>query len=586
MAELIEELFEVENHFDELNKNHDLGGFQEDFLLKDDGGQNAFDYDENLGLDGLDDDDFAHMRDIQHRVPEHQINQYNNIEGFFEKLEPVMEFQDFQDGVIGGIQEEAGIIESRRASKLPEFAREMSVPTKTALQDLELLKAINANIDHFEVPPEVEGRRKEAAKKLYREKKDFLKYVQSNYNVSPFIIGSAPVIETEMRFSPEEFVETFDGGDPSRVIGNGFRSIGVVGGQYERGITKLESLARREGHFETEIDYEEAVREAIGEELFHELNLGERIRQAEGCDVESVIFEDELGSLIGELMQEDPERGQELIEKRNKLKNRIDEEKRNEALKYAMKQGIENPEIGEEAYREIIESESPDLGFLRQENVEGMLESLAEEHLSDNCSSYHEAKKLAENMDGREVEFEVYDKSFVNMPYKSDREYPCTLPGSFHAKTPIFAYYMLDPGMQIGKISTEKGNGVALMKLVEHEGDDFLYIHSVEADRGENIASDRELAREIQNQIESYAKEVSQQTYRLGSRDVDLEGIMYSMDGHDEGTAANFRKAIEDIEDPDTVERKLKQIGTEYRQHRGLDYDLEEGVEVYQKPVN
>jgi hypothetical protein len=562
----------------------DLGLQEEDFLLEDAEGADAFGYeevDENLALDGLDDDDLAQIGNVQDHAHEHQINQYNDFEGFFDQVEPLEEFDGFLGEGIGGIQDAADRIKGDRASKLPEFAREMAVPTTSALQDLGLLKAINANIDHFEVPPGVEERRKEAAKKLYSEKKDFLEQIQANYDVSPFIIGSAPVIEAEMGTSPEEFVETFDGGDSSRVIGEGFRSRGVVGGQYERGIRKLESLARREGNFETEIDYEETVRGTIGEELFHDLDLAESIRNAD--DVESILFEEEFGRLIGEMMEKNPERGQELIDKRNELKNRIDEEKRNEALKYAMKQGIEDSEIGEEAYREIIESESPDLGFLRQENVEGMLESLAEEHLSDDCSAYHEARVLADNMDGREVEFELYDKSFENMPYRADRDLPCTFPGSSHAKSAVFTSYMLDPATQIGKIETDKGEGVALMKLVEHEGDGFLYVHSVESDRGENIASDKEMAREIQNQIESYAEEISHLRYEVSdSREIEMEGIMYCMDTHNQGTASSFQRALRDYDDPDVEELELEHVGL---QHRGFDNDIEHGVSVYQKPV-
>jgi len=566
--------------------------------------QDVEDYPPNNFNFELDEDEFEQVGDIQNQAGEYwfEQNDEEQVEGFEQYLidiDPIQPDQvpgpDEMNLEHGGLQLLPGheIEDTQPIDTPPRFAREMDIPRKQALLDLELLETLDSNIDHSNIVHKettIRQRklRRKAAKELYKEKKDLLKHIQDNYRVSPFIIGSAPAIESETNLSTEEFVHRFTGGDSNKVIGEGFHSQGVVGGQYEEGVEKLESLARKEGKFETDIDYKGTVRRAIGESLFNKLDLEAKIREAkvEGRDVETALLEDEFNDLIGELMQENPERGQELIDKRNKLKAEIDDEKRTEALKYAMKNGISDPGIGEEAYRQMIESENPDLGFLRQDNVEEMLESMAEEHLSDDCSAYHEAKRLADNMDGREVEFEIYDKSFENMPFKDGREYPCTLPGSAHAKSVYFADYMLDPGMQIGKISTEKGEGVALMKIVEHDGDDFLYVHSVEADKGVNIVSNKEVAREVQNQIENYADEISQETYNIGSREVDVEGIMYSMNGHDVGTAANFREAIRNIENPDTVEQNLTQVGLEYGQHQGLDYDLEAGVEVYKKPVS
>jgi hypothetical protein len=577
---------EEDNHYAGLDLD-DIGDFDEpdyldqDLLLEDDEDDGIADVigeDQEIempALDGIDENNLLDIGDVQDHADDPDI-----LENIYEppEFEPGFQPEDYGYEDIIHTSDKLN-----HRVEIPDFAREMNLSAEDARSNRNLLRLLDANIDHREVGPELEKQRKDAAKKLYREKKGFLDHVQSKYEVSPFIIGSAPVIQAQHEMPIQNFVRMFEGGDPSRVVGEGFSSTGVIGGQYEEGVEKLESLARKEGDFETEVDYENIIQSTIGENLFHELNLSDRIADADQKEVESVIFDD-LGQLIGQKMQENPEEGQELIQKRNKLKNQIETEKRAQALKYAMKEGIEDPDIGEKAYREIIESHNPDLSFLRQDNVKNMLESLADEHLSESCSTYHEAERLADNMDGREVEFEIYDKSFENMPYKTDRNLPCTFPGSSHASSVMFADYMLDPATQIGKISTNKGDGVALMKLVENEGDGYVYVHSVEADRGENIASDSRIAREIQTQIENYAEEISQYNLETSKgQEIDIEGIMYCMDSHNQGTASSFQNAVKEYENPDTEELELKHLGIP---HNGFDNDIEQGIEVYQKPVS
>lgn len=573
--------FEIFDHEGEPENN--------DFLLDEEldgifgeGYNDEFEYEFN-------EEDLAQIGDVQDHAHEYQVQDPINFEEYQEHIEPLGPGEIPELGEVGLGNDELEALPDNLTRNdqvrevIPNFVREMNISREEALKDLELLEKLDSNIDHVEVKDDERRRRKEAAKKLYREKKRFLEHIQETYEVSPFIVGAAPAIESEMGLSTEEFVHIFNGGDSSRVIGEGFHSQGVVGGQYDQGVEKLESLSRKEGKFETDIDYENTVRRALGEELFNDLDLKDKIREAKmgDRDVEAAILEDEFNQLIGELMQEDPEKGQEMIDKRNELKAEINEEKRTEALKYAMKTGISDPEIGEKAYRQIMESENPDLGFLRQDNVESMLDSLAEEHLSDDCSAYHEAKRLADNMDGREVEFELYDKSFENMPYKENRNLPCTFPGSSHAKSVAFTSYMLDPATQVGKIETDKGDGVALMKLVEYEGDGFLYVHSVEADKGENIASNKEMAREIKNQIEKYAEEISQYSFEVDDdREIEMEGIMYCMSRHNHGTASSFQSALRDYEDPEIETKELEHAGV---RHQGFDHNIETGVRVYEK---
>ena len=283
-------------------------------------------------------------------------------------------------------------------------------------------------------------------------------------------------------------------------------------------------------------------------------------------------------------MEENPEEGQELVEKRNELKEQLEEEKREAAFQETIYREISDPELRERAYREVKNSENPELDFLSPNHVRRMLDTLASEHLSENSSAYHDAERLSRDMDGRSVSFEVYDKSLESMPYQEDRHIPCTFPGSYHDKSTLFLNYMLDPATQVGKIETDKGDGVALMKLVEHDGDDFLYVHSVEAEKGDNIASDRAVANTIQDQIEDYAQEVLHEEHELMYEDgaVKPEGILYSMDRHNNGTPQNFQEVLMEDEEYSVQEVELGQLGLE---HNSFDHDLSDGVKVYQKAL-
>ena len=143
---------------------------------------------------------------------------------------------------------------------------------------------------------------------------------------------------------------------------------------------------------------------------------------------------------------------------------------------------------------------------------------------------------------------------------------------------------MLDPATQVGKIETDKGDGVALMKLVEHEGEDFLYVHSVEAEKGDNIASDKAVANTIQDQIEDYAQEILHEEHELMYEDGEVkpERILYSMDQHNNGTPQNFQEVLMDDEEYSVQNAELNQLGLE---HNSFDHDLSDGVRVYQKAL-
>ena len=430
--------------------------------------------------------------------------------------------------------------------------------------------------------------KEEAAEKIYNEDRELLYEVQDRYEASPFLIESMPTIETEIGLSPREFLGTFNGGSSERVLGEGFQSTEVIGGQYEEGVEKLESLARIEGNYQTDIAYDEVIRDVLGAKVASEIDIDRALEAAENSErsVEAILFGDELGKLIGQKMQEDPEEGQEIVEKRDQLKEHLEEQKREKAFEDVIEEEIVDPELKEQAYREVQSSENPELGFLGQEQVRGMLETLADEHLSENSSAYHDAERLSREMDGREISFEVYDKSLENMPYQEDRSLPCTFPGSKHNTSTVFLNYMLDPGTQVGKIKTDKGDGVALMKVVEYEGDDFLYVHSVEADRGDNIASDKDAANAIRDQIEEYAQELSEEGYEIvydgETREVDLEGVLYSMERHNNGTPGNFQEVLKEDDEYGVERTALDQVGLE---HDGFDHNLGSGVQVYEKAV-
>lgn len=573
MADYLEEIFEDDDggagDIYDLNEDEDeLDNFEFDDYLE---GEDLIDYDGDLldhdeGFDPDLEDDFADEI-LDHEDDEVDPYNLNDLD---------LELEDLP-----------GDEKLERRLDVPQFVREMGLEPSEVEANLELLETLGSKIENHLIRPDQKERRKEAAKRLYREHSGLLHEIDGKYDASPFLIESAPVIEAETGLTTEEFLDIFEGGNPERVLGDGF--VSRDGREHhDEGVEELERLAHNEGDYETDINYEGIVRDSLGVDLAENIDLNQVKERAENNDrsLEAVLFDDELGQLIGEEMQEDPEEGQRLVEKKGDLKERIKEEKRLQAFEEVIHKTVEDESVRERAYREIHESDNPDLDFLAQEDVKEMLGALAEDHLSENSSAYRDAERLSNRMDGNEVQFEIYDKSLEKMPYKEDRELPCTFPGSVHHTSHLFMNYMLDPATQVGKIETEKGNGVALMKMVEHEGDDFLYVHSVEADKGVNIASDKEISRAIQGQIEEYAEELSQQEPEIAhgneTREIDVEGILYSMERHNNGTPGNFQDALKEDGDYFAERVSPEHVGLK---HDAFDHDFEDGVRAYRKEV-
>lgn len=573
MADYLEEIFEDDGgagDIYDLNEDEDeFDNFEFDDYLEE---EDLIDYDGDL-LDH--DEGFDH--DLEDDFVDEILGEYGNDE-----IDPY----DINDADLG-LEDPPDDEKLDRRPDVPQFAREMDLEPSEVDANLELLKTLGSKIENHLIRSDQKERRKEAAKRLYREHRGLLHELEVKYDASPFLIESAPVIEAETGLTTEDFLDTFEGGNPERVLGDGFVSR-ERGEHYDEGVEELERLAHTEGDYETDINYEEIVRDSLGAGLAENIDLNQVRERAENNDrsLEAVLFDEELGQLIGEKMQEDPEEGQRLVEKKGDLKERIKEEKRRQAFEEVIHDTVEDENVRERAYREIHESDNPDLDFLAQEDVKEMLGTLAEDHLSENSSAYHDAERLSSRMDGNEVRFEIYDKSLENIPYKEDRDLPCTFPGSVHHTSHLFMNYMLDPATQVGKIETEKGDGVALMKMVEHEGEDFLYVHSVEADKGVNIASDKEISRTIQGQIEEYAEELSQQEPEIAhgeeTREIDVEGILYSMERHNNGTPGNFQDALKEDDDYSVERVSPEHVGLK---HDAFDHDFESGVRAYRKEV-
>lgn len=499
---------------------------------------------------------------------------YSAFRGNEEEFYPLIERDDFRE-----ILANAPVFSSVVDLEMPEFVADLDNRGRDVAEEAGLVESLKSN---FSYSPAKDRK----AEEIYSDNRELLYEIQDRYEASSFVIGGLPIVETDMGVEPEKFLQEFEGGSEARTLEADFSSTDVAGGQYEQAVEKLESLARIEGNYETEIDYDSLVKAVLGPQIASEIDIEGALEASENEDsVESALLGQELGELIGKKMREDPEEAEKLIQKRDELKSRLSDKKRQEAFEQVIEEEIEYPELRQKAYREINRSEDPELDFLDHEQVNGMLGALADQHLAENSSAYHDAKRLSDLSDGREVSFEIYDKSLQEIPYKEDRSLPCTFPGSNH-NPEFFLNYMMDPGTQVGKIETEKGEGVALMKLVEDEGDEFLYVHSVEADRGDNIASDREIAETIQGQLEDYAQELAEGSYRISDdgqeRDIELDGILYSMETHNNGTPGNFQRALREDDGFETDTRELDQVGLE---HDAFDHDLGAGVSVYEKAL-
>lgn len=514
--------------------------------------------------------------EIQKTKPKSRDKIYDTFRGNENEFYALTDHQEFET-----IIKHSNQLRDLSQQKLPRAVQAVEQrPSRNFEKEGRLLSQLSKQYETHRINSDTEEKRKEKAQELYQNEKDLLYQMQEDFEAGDFLVEAAVVLETETPMNTEEFLNEFENGNSEKVIGEGFQA-SSTNEKYDEGVEKLESLARIEGNYQTEIDYEQVIQEVMqGHSDQIDIEQVEQKALQSDENFETILFGEELNQLIGQTMQENPEKGQELIDKRDELKTQIENEKRLQAFYNTINTEIEDADAREQLYNQVAQG-SPDFTDLNPDQVTNMLDTLATEHLEDNNSAYHDAKELAQQIDQNEtpdVEFEIYDKSLENMPYKRDRELPCTFPGSTHETAPTFLNYMLDPATQVGTIETEKGDGLALMKMVEHDNENFLYVHSVEADKGENIASNHETATQIQQHIEQYAQTVAQE-------DIELDGIMYSMDQHNNGTPVNFQETVkenENVNDYDIEELELNQLGTE---HYGFDQPLEQGIEVYQKAI-
>ncbi|WP_414837133.1 hypothetical protein [Candidatus Nanohalococcus occultus] len=316
----------------------------------------------------------------------------------------------------------------------------------------------------------------------------------------------------------DDFLETFTGDIPDEfLLEPSFKQRYFTDGEstvdskdeaneafYEKGIDQLERIARGQG----EISLEEPQIDAL---------------------------EQELRSTISEIKSSDGRPSQDLIEKKNQLKQQITEEKR------------------EKAFEDLsldYESENPDYSDLSPLEVRKALDQLGQEYL-ENCSAEEEATEIASNIDVSDdvgngyVDFEVWDKSLETLPH-DDRSVPCSFPGGSREEE-LFGY-MLDSGTQITKLEAGADKGAVISNIVECDGEDYLFVHSVESD--DAITSRNDISLAIKQHIEDYAHKA------------DLEGVVYSTDSHN-SAANDFVNALEQEFEYEEQELELSKYGDE-----------------------
>lgn len=271
---------------------------------------------------------------------------------------------------------------------------------------------------------------------------------------------------------------------------------------YEQGIDQLERIARGQGKISLE------------ESEINELEL-------------------ELKGTIEEIKSSSGRPSQELIQRKNQLKEQITEQKRQKAF---------------EELNIDYDSGNPDYSELSPLEVRKALDQLGQEYL-ENCKAKEKTREIASNIDVSNdvgngyVDFEVWDKSLETLPH-DDRSVPCSFPGG--SREQELLGYMLDPRTQIAKLEAGDDKGAVISNLVEHQGEDYLFVHSVESDDG--ITSRNDISLAIKEHIEDYAEEAG------------VLGVVYSTDNHN-SAAQDFVETLEREFDYQNQELELDKVG-------------------------
>ena len=328
-----------------------------------------------------------------------------------------------------------------------------------------------------------------------------------------------------------QFLTEYKGGNPEKVLEPDFEQTYFLDGEnavdeqedavnanYEKGITLLERLSRDQGNFE------------VTNPEIQEMN-------------------EELEETIEQISNSDGRPPQNLIQKKNQLRSQIEEKKREEAFE----------DLG------IEYGDNVDFSDLSPLEVRQTLDQLSQEYL-ESCKAEKEAKEIASHIDvsgdvgNGYVKFEMYDKDITNMP-DDDRAVPCSFPGG--SMEHEFLGYIQDKGTQIGMLESGDDTGAVISHPVQHEGEDYLLIHSVESDDG--ITSRQDVSEAVRKHIVDYAEEAG------------MDGVIYSTSSHNSAAEDFIENAVEG--DENYTERTFK-VDKEGDKDVYLDFELPE-VEGY-----
>ncbi|MFB6114878.1 MAG: hypothetical protein ABEK04_01190 [Candidatus Nanohalobium sp.] len=311
----------------------------------------------------------------------------------------------------------------------------------------------------------------------------------------------------------------------------------------EQSLAHLDRIQRGAGNFNnplTQDEIEEIVEEVEAEGLVDtEEVVPEEAEEYGDAFIQNV--NSELGPRIGELMQEDREKGQQLVEVKNELMDKVGVKRREKAFEDV---GLKGRDTSDLSVKEIGE----------------IFEGLYREHMDDSDVK-QKTRELAETEGAEAVEAQLYDNNVEDLLIK-DRSVPCTFPGSdYDNYEGNFIDYMLDPATQVLEVQDSRGEAYVVTNLVEFEGDDYLMVHSAESDDG--ITSREDTSKAIKQGIQEYVADMAWEPYHLDLDEPkgEIEGLIYSMDNHNSAAQDFQQKALEDEETYEEEEIEVRKKG-------------------------
>lgn len=340
-----------------------------------------------------------------------------------------------------------------------------------------------------------------------------------------FVDGAA----SELVENPEFEAEYFMSGE--NISQSGEQAAGEA---YQEGLSLLERVAHGGGNFELDEEYRDDSIEEIEEEL---QEVGQKLSESEGRP------------------------DQELIDTKNTLKEKLAFRKRKTVFEDLGVDYADSPEEEQELDADYFESKLEDPGELRS-----TMSQIAQEFMSNSEDDFQPNSEVARdlyseasnievglNSESGHLKIEAWEKNVEDIPGPVN-QVPCVLPGGPREEGVL--HYMEDPGTQILKIDSVQGEGVAINNIVEHDGDEYLFVHSVESE--DNLTASEQYSRAIKNGIEEYAEELG------------VDGLIYNTDVHNEAPG-DFTDNLEKI-DPELEETTVE---VDKKGEEDIDYYLD-----------